>query len=574
MNLTPRSNLGHSLTLKRRRGRRNLKHIDNIHPELANNNKRSSLGASQRPSSSGASYNSASSIPLSDGEEEADTRAREPNAARELTRSMTADVFSSSTRPWDGKDIDIQPDSDVLSDTSSLESESQVAFINQLPNELLTLIFAYGSELPQFELRYPLTPVPPFKTPSLIESVMCVCSRWRQLAMHTPSLWTSLLVTRSRGDLDRLPSVADFQKPMNSISQTLQRTLNLPLDITLDCTHISTKTVIRQLAAESERWRSLSIIVPTTHNLPAVLSHLKDIHAPILECLVITAHKFHEGDVPNLLPPQPFLKSSPRLSTVRLNRVGLRWSASPLRNLTTLELRFILWPTHSDFQNLFSNSPDLQNLKLHFDTHAFARLDRTLNQLPNAMVRPLIKIPCLRALETAVHIPRFIIHTQPLEELVLKDFGTAEWCRSLVYFRYYAKTFPKLTKLVLDRVKDIIYVDSSLVRAFPKLKSLHLVRVYSSAFCRLLCGAKTLDTGASSNASHQVDVWPGLEELTIEEDPEGKIDLVAEAVRARKNMGRELQRLNLDRAFFDKAEREDKGEVVAWLKGVTEVKYI
>lgn len=422
-----------------------------------------------------------------------------------------------------------------------------------------------------------------------METVMCVCSRWRQLAKHTPSLWTSLLVTRSRGDLDRLPSVADFQKPMNSISQALERTLNLPLDITLDCTHISTKTVIRQLAAESERWRSLSIIIPTTQNLPAVLSHLKDIQAPVLESLVITAQKFHEGDVPSLLPPHAFLKSSPCLTTVRLNRVGLRWSASPLRGLTTLELRFILWPSHNDFQNLFSNSPGLQNLKLHFDTHAFARLDRNNGNL--TLDRPIIKIPCLRTLElrfiydsSSTHnvIPLLQLFSLPaLEELTLKDFGTAEWCRSLVYFRYYAKSFPKLTRLVLDRVKDIIYVDSSLVRAFPRLTSLHLVGVYSSAFCRLLCGAKTQDlsmdglpSSSSSSPSYEVEVWPELEELTIEQDQEGKIDLVAQAVRARKQMGRPLQNLYLDRAFFDKAEREDKSQVVDWLKGVSEVKYI
>ncbi|KIK67387.1 hypothetical protein GYMLUDRAFT_55168 [Collybiopsis luxurians FD-317 M1] len=540
-------------------------------------------------------------MPLSDGEDEVFTEnagriqvqvedSRNVNA-RELTRSMTADILG-STRPsihdWDDdKDSDAESLSDTTSETSSLATDTHdlpIAFINQLPNELLTLIFSYSSLLPHCDLRYPLTPIPPFKTPPLIHTVLCVCQRWRQIAIHTPSLWTSILVTRSRGDLDRLPTIADFQKPLKSISHALQRSLNLPLDITIDCTHISSKTVIAQLAPESERWRSLSIFVPTMQNLPLVLSYLKDIHAPILECLEITAHKFHDGDLPTATP-HAFLKSSPCLSTVRLNRVGLRWSASPLRGLTTLELRFILWPGHADFQNLFANSPGLLNLKLHFDTHAFARLDRNNGN----MMRPLIKIPCLRTLElrfiyhdsSSTHnvIPLLQLFSLPaLEELTLKDFGTAEWCRSLVYFRCYAKSFPKLTRLVLDRVKDIIYVDSSLVRAFPRLTSLHLIDVYSSAFCRLLCSTRTQEVGSdglpSSSPSYQVAVWPHLEELVIERDSEGKIELVADAVRARKKMGRSLLNVQLDRAFFDKAEREDKNEVVTWLKTATEVTYI
>ncbi|KAJ3899686.1 hypothetical protein F5879DRAFT_976121 [Lentinula edodes] len=590
-------------TLKRRRGRRNLKHgedSDSARSDLTG--RRSSLGVSQRPSSSGAPYAGTSSsgymtnqLPDADDETIMQTehsgriqfQVGDSNGnVRELTRSMTADILG-STRPsihdWD-KDTDSASDSEASFVESVAPSALPIAFINQLPNELLTLIFSFGSQLPHFELRYPLSPVPPIRSPTFAETMMKTCRRWRQLVKHTPSLWTNLSISRSRSDLDRLPSVADFQKPMSSITSALQRSSNLLLDITIDFTHISSKTTIRQLSSESERWRSLSIFVQT-QNLPAILSHLKDIHAPELQTLEITAHKFHDGDLPHI-SPHGFFKSSPRLSTVSLNRVGLRWSASPLRGLTTLELRFVIWPNHTDFQNLFSNSPELQNLKLHFDTHAFARLDRGSGN--SSMMRPLIKIPCLRTLEL-----RFIYHDSSsthnvihllqifslpaLEELTFKDFGTAEWCRSLVYFRCYAKSYPKLRRLILDRVKDIIYVDSSLVRAFPRLTSLHLKGVYSSAFCHLLCGARTQDVGArrlQSSTSYNVEVWPHLEELVIEQDQEGKIDLVAEAVRARTQMGRPLKTVQLDRQFFDKAEQEGQRDVINWMKQTTKVKYI
>ncbi|KAJ4002073.1 hypothetical protein F5050DRAFT_1802642 [Lentinula boryana] len=596
------SNLENSL--KRRRGRRNLKHnddSDSVHSDMAG--RRSSLSVSQRPSSSGAPYTGASSSsyivnPLLQADDEnfiltehSGIQLQVENSggnARELTRSMTADIIG-STRPsihdWD-KRTDSASDSDLpVEEESHVHSNLPISSINQLPNELLTLIFFFGSQLPHFDLRYPLSSVPSFKSPTFVEIVMKTCRRWRQLIAHTPSLWTNVLISRSRSDLDRLPSIADFEKPMGSITSALQRSSNLLLDITIDFTHISSKTAIRQLSAESERWRSLSIFVQTSQNLPAVLSHLKDIRAPELQTLEITAHKFHDGDFPHT-SPHAFLKSSPHLSTVRLNRVSLRWGASPLRGLTTLELRFIIWPSHTDFQTLFTNSPELQNLKLHFDTHAFTRLDRNNGNF--TMTRPLIKIPCLRTLEL-----RFIYHDSSstynvilllqlfslpaLEELTFKDFGTAEWCRSLVYFRYYAKSFPKLTRLILERVKDIIYVDSSLVRAFPHLTSLHLIGVYSSAFCRLLCGARTQDLGSAGLASspyNEVEVWPALEELVIEQDQGGKIELVAEAVLARKQTGRSLKTVQLDRSFFDKAEQNGQRDLISWMKQTTELRYI
>ncbi|GAW05217.1 hypothetical protein LENED_007058 [Lentinula edodes] len=101
------------------------------------------------------------------------------------------------------------------------------------------------------------------------------------------------------------------------------------------------------------------------------------------------------------------------------------------------------------------------------------------------------------------------------------------------------------------------------------------IRVF--AFCHLLCGARTQDVGArrlQSSTSYNVEVWPHLEELVIEQDQEGKIDLVAEAVRARTQMGRPLKTVQLDRQFFDKAEQEGQRDVINWMKQTTKVKYI
>ncbi|KAK0204421.1 hypothetical protein DFS33DRAFT_653408 [Desarmillaria ectypa] len=424
---------------------------------------------------------------------------------------------------------------------TEMEDVATSNIIHTLPNELLTLIFEAGSVLtfPSLvEPKSPFVPITVKKVSSFMNTVMHVCHRWRQVAIHTPALWTTLHISRSRKALDNLPSVKDFRNPMPWVTEHLMRSQCLPLDISLDCRHISIKSVFNQLIPESHRWRSLVITIPSVQDLPNALSSLKKIPAPSLETLEITSLKYHDSIAPNLTS---FFRGglSPNLSHVRLNRVSLSWLAFPLKGLTTLDLRFVIWPTFPHLAEMLSGSPNLQNLILHIDNTAAKLLDRR--------GRAAITIPSLRSLEIRLFsqgsptiCPFLQIFSIPaLESLTLREVTSSDWCRILVYFRVNCTSYPVLRHLRLSCIRGLISVDSSAVRAFPQLTHLSLNGIYSSAFCRLLIDEKTDD-------GYRVPVWPNMTSLSIRGDVDLNVNLLERAIIARRRMGRTLTSVNLD----------------------------
>ncbi|KAK7037781.1 hypothetical protein VNI00_010742 [Paramarasmius palmivorus] len=556
---------------------------------------------SQRPSSSGAAYlgcapeshnqRHLSEEPFSHAESSTSSRTSSAADAPELSRSMTDDGITPATSspssvdhciwvewfsefsenieepdPTDTLEPHVlsAPDLDHSSSTTlplcTRLSTEEIA-VHRLPNELLTLIFEQGSCFASprmFEPKYPPIPVQPVNTISFMMNVLHVCHRWREVAVHTPALWTSLLVARPKClDPEKLLDLKDFQKPMDWVAKAIKRSQDLPLDVTIDCSTIAPVPAIKQLIPESHRWRSLSIIVPCIQSLPLVLSSLRDVDAPILENLEITANKLHTDRDLILEDLPPFLNSTPKLTHVRLNRAHLQWDAKPLHQLTTLELRFIVWPDYHEFRHLLLHSPTLENLVLHFDDNAFMSLDR--------QGRAPIPIPCLRSLELRFFyegsqnvVPLIQLFSIPtLESLILKDFSCADWCRVLPYFRSYAASYPALRALTLSNIKGLIYVDSSTIRAFPHLEKLSLINVYSNAFSRLLLDERTRD-------GYNALVWPKLHTLTIEKDKDAKMELVQSAIAARLTIGRPIKRLVLDQQLL-----EESPETTEWLRQFT-----
>ncbi|KAK0440179.1 uncharacterized protein EV420DRAFT_1135516 [Desarmillaria tabescens] len=422
-----------------------------------------------------------------------------------------------------------------------MEDVATSNIIHTLPNKLLTLIFEAGLVLTYPSLVEPKSPFVPItvkKVSSFMNMVMHVCHRWRQVAIHTPALWTTLHISRSRKALDNLPSVKDFRNPMPWVTEHLMRSQCLPLDISLDCRHISIKSVFNQLIPESHRWRSLVITIPSVQDLPNALSSLKKIPAPALETLEITSLKYHDSIAPNLTS---FFRGglSPNLSHVRLNRVSLSWLAFPLKGLTTLDLRFIIWPTFPHLAEMLSGSPNLQNLVLH--------IDNTAAKLLNRRGRAAISIPSLRSLEIRLFsqglptiCPFLQIFSIPaLESLTLREVTSSDWCRIVVYFRVNCTSYPVLRHLRLSCIRGLISVDSSAVRAFPQLTHLSLNGIYSSALCRLLVDERTDD-------GYHVPVWPNMMSLSIRGDVDLNVSLLERAIIARRRMGRALTNVDLD----------------------------
>ncbi|KAF8904829.1 hypothetical protein CPB85DRAFT_1457083 [Mucidula mucida] len=416
-----------------------------------------------------------------------------------------------------------------------MEDMSTSNIIHTLPNELLTLIFEAGSALTYPSLCEPKSPYVPItvkKITPFMTTVMHVCHRWRQVAIHTPALWTTLHVSRSKKAVDKLPNIKDFRNPIAWVTEHLTRSQSLPLDISIDCRNLSAKTVFAQLTPESNRWRSLRITLTSVQELPTALTNLKKVSAPLLETLEITSLKYHDSISP---PITSFFRNglSPRLAHVRLNRVNLSWLAFPLKDLTTLELRFVVWPTYPLLADMLSGSPNLESLLLHIDNTAAKLLERH--------TRPSISIPSLKSLEIRLFsqgqptiCPFLQIFSIPaLESLTMRDVTSSDWCRILVYFRVHCTSYPVLRHLTLSSIKGLISVDSSAVRAFPQLTTLSLAGLYANAFFRLLVDEKTDDM-------YRVPVWPNLGRVVVAGDPSLNVALVNRAVEARRTMGRAI----------------------------------
>ncbi|KAF8995966.1 hypothetical protein BDZ89DRAFT_1084414, partial [Hymenopellis radicata] len=383
-----------------------------------------------------------------------------------------------------------------------MEDMSTSNIIHSLPNELLTLIFEAGSALTYPSLCEPKSPYVPItvkKMTPFMTTVMHVCHRWRQVAIHTPALWTTLHVSRSKKAVDKLPNIKDFRNPIAWVTEHLTRSQSLPLDISID-SH-----------PESHRWRSLRITLTSVQELPTALTNLKK----------ITSLKYHDSISP---PITSFFRNglSPRLAHVRLNRVNLSWLAFPLKDLTTLELRFVVWPTYPLLADMLNGSP-------------------TSTKLLERHTRPSISIPSLKSLEIRLFsqgqptiCPFLQIFSIPaLESLTMRDVTSSDWCRILVYFRVHCTSYPVLRHLTLSSIKGLISVDSSAVRAFPQLTTLTLSGLYANAFFRLLVDEKTDDM-------YRVPVWPNLGRLVVAGDPSLNIGLVNRAVDARRKMGRAI----------------------------------
>lgn len=415
-----------------------------------------------------------------------------------------------------------------------------------LPNELLSLIFEEGSLLayPAFkELKSPYTSLLPDNECPFMSTVMRVCHRWRQIAIHTPALWTSIHISSCSRNL--ISHLSEYHRQTEWVNLHLQRSQSLPLDITLSSP--AAKYIIRHLEPVCHRLRSLNIIVPTAQSLAPVLSTLRNMSAPILEILEISAEKFHEGVSAEALAIwRPFFTGgTPKLTHVRLVRVNAHLYSAPFTGLTTLELHFIIWPSHLGLREMLAESPALENLVLHIDNSSSLRLD--------GASRASIPLPNLHTLEVRAWYSTLqdnlcslfqLFSTPSLEALALKGISAQEWCRLIVYFRMYAANYPHLHSLTLANIKSLMFVDSGAVRAFPHLTHLSLTDIYSTAFCQLLLAERTDD-------GYQVPVWPHLTSMHIVKDREFKAPLLQAAVSARRDIGKPITRLALDQKLLD-----------------------
>lgn len=237
-----------------------------------------------------------------------------------------------------------------------------------LANELLSQIFilaAHDSHDRYDAILYPIV-------------VSHVCAAWRQIAISTSGLWTSIILTH--------PS------PWSQLSRTvtyLSRSRNRPLDLFLDFRDPSwnweeashtfgwkhMENAIRLLIPHVERWHTVELLTDTWAPIFTFLWYTRKVKsAPVLEtislsrCNVYFASKGEMFSPVALKQPIPLFgdaEALPALCTVSLAGVHVDWSISNLRNLKELELKYHasdVMPTLVDFVAILADCPDLEYL--------------------------------------------------------------------------------------------------------------------------------------------------------------------------------------------------------------------
>ncbi|KAK7446328.1 hypothetical protein VKT23_014534 [Stygiomarasmius scandens] len=159
----------------------------------------------------------------------------------------------------------------------------RVSFNESIPNELLAEIFILscysGSELRPIELTY--SQIGSLPGPQWI--LTRVCSRWRNLAIHTPDIWTSISL-----DIDYLePKYRDHESHVVEMLRTLlARSDSFCSPLTVSYRKYATnggafdvlwgQQLFEVLMERCERWRSLTVGVSILDCLPESLESVRD----------------------------------------------------------------------------------------------------------------------------------------------------------------------------------------------------------------------------------------------------------------------------------------------------------
>ncbi|KAK0478198.1 hypothetical protein IW261DRAFT_1482382 [Armillaria novae-zelandiae] len=228
---------------------------------------------------------------------------------------------------------------------------SSIPKINQLPDELLTLIYATG-----------LRDLPSDQHQPLLALICSVCRHWRDVAIAASELWTTIYITLGR----HLPATQAFlERSKGRLIDVYIRAVNTNRPIiardaatitTITAPHISrVRTLVMSLSQYkvyttfSDTYRSISAT-----NLANLSIHLRrdiwqsETFPPLFASANSLCHFDTQGNFLNVVPSRT--------------------------SLTTLELGNYS-PIHTELQDLFNTSPYLETLVLHgFDvTNILAR---------------------------------------------------------------------------------------------------------------------------------------------------------------------------------------------------------
>lgn len=280
--------------------------------------------------------------------------------------------------------------------------------IHSLPVELLTRIFVLGAgfDYPYADSPFLLKPeqaYAPAPSSNFQLVVSHVCQHWRQVALRTPSLWTTLHF-REKSHVDR--AKAYLARCTRSTSYLLDILFDSVAEedyfpgVTLYKEEV--RSIFQIITPHVKRWRSFHLKICDNDCKGLARQFLSTCGpAPNLETLQL----YHFEDyrtTQNLYlatyrpPVIVFSNSLPRLRNVSLIGVNLPWEKSPyLMNLCRLELALHpdnIRPPFRWWKRMLRLSPELEVLCLHYSGPKTASGDQALDWPPANEKIPLPRL--------------------------------------------------------------------------------------------------------------------------------------------------------------------------------------
>ena len=195
-----------------------------------------------------------------------------------------------------------------------------------------------------------------------------VCRHWRNVALSTPSLWTTIEVT------------PEARPPYGPVSAWLERSKGLPVDIYVNCersrrgVQLPSDTDLEFLfslfSPHIHRWRTMEILVSDYRHLYVFLSVVSDPSVPAPQLTVLEFDSFGYT-YPGMLKRLALVGgSAPLLTGLVLCGVHVDWNQpwiASASNLTHLELAFHLEDLRlswARFAAILRGAPALERLSL------------------------------------------------------------------------------------------------------------------------------------------------------------------------------------------------------------------
>lgn len=240
--------------------------------------------------------------------------------------------------------------------------EPTAPWIHRLPSEILAQILLKGTQ-PSYPHAHSSPQAVRRDRVKLPIAVSKVCRQWRSVALQLPSMWSYIdmregrpydrtLVWLKRSRTAILDIDLDYRDQLDKPEAYFQRNFLITLNVILPTMN---------------RWGSLAVHAPT--ELVQTALHVFTSPAPMLHTLILKGWQ-EEGPGAQTaikdMPPTIFCSQTPRLKTVYLREVGLRWDTcifSAMRELTLVRIPKEHIPNVHQFARMVeAAAPSLQRL--------------------------------------------------------------------------------------------------------------------------------------------------------------------------------------------------------------------